>query len=448
MFKLLRFYSAVSFGIIFVTAALLTLFYRQVTIHWVDHLAETNSLAMAQTVLNSVKPELMAYMDATASERAKDGGNLKEIPVTLESRIQGLTQGTAVGAIKIYNQRGQALLSTRQERIDSMACVQSALEGRAFNVMIYRDTFNRFEGTTEEDNLMHTCIPIRDAQNASVLGVLEIHMDMNHLVEENNKVLFTTMIGAEVILALLYAVLIVAVRHAENIIESQQKTIEERTASLEVLSERLLQNEEQKKQKIAIELHEGLAQTLSAIKFNVESSNARIKACAPNEQPLESIVPVLQEAIQEVRTIATELRPSTLDELGLLPTINWYCREFGQKHQEINVEREISLQEGAIPVPLKIVIYRIIESTFKNIAHYSGTDQIRLALQRAGDKIHLRISHTPDVESSADAPSHDAGADHQFRFVEMMERTTLSGGTFRASRNDSGWIMLHASWAC
>jgi signal transduction histidine kinase len=160
-------------------------------------------------------------------------------------------------------------------------------------------------------------------------------------------------------------------------------------------------------------------------------------------------VPVLQGAIQEVRSIATELRPSSLDELGLLPTINWYCREFERLHEEIAIEREIALQESTIPVPLKIVIYRIIESTLKNIAHYSGTNQIRLALQRAGDKIHLRISHTPDERpSGATQASHDPGFDPQFRFVEMMERATLSGGTFRATRNEDGWVMLHASWAC
>ena len=80
------------------------------------------------------------------------------------------------------------------------------------------------------------------------------------------------------------------------------------------------QIEEQKKQKIAIDLHEGLAQTLSAIKVNVESSS-RGNLRDANAQPLEHIVPVLQNAIQEVRSIATELRPSSLDDLGLLPTI-------------------------------------------------------------------------------------------------------------------------------
>jgi signal transduction histidine kinase len=211
----------------------------------------------------------------------------------------------------------------------------------------------------------------------------------------------------------------------------------------------LLKNEEQKKQKIAIDLHEGLVQTLSAIKVNVESSSERIKAYDANTKPLENIVPVLQSAIQEVRSIATELRPSSLDDLGLLPTVNWFCREFEQQHKEIVVDRKISLQEGMIPAPLKIVIYRIIESTFKNIAQGSYTDQIMLAMQWADNKIHLRISDTPVQQTLVDAfAQFKPDTDPQFRFAEMKERASLSGGTFTATQDSTGWNTLHVSWAC
>jgi signal transduction histidine kinase len=313
--------------------------------------------------------------------------------------------------------------------------------------MTYRDTFNRFEGTTADDNLMHTYIPIRNGQTDPVVGVLEIHTDMNHVIEENNKVLLITLVGAEFILALLYAMLLIVVRHARNIIESQQKTIRERTASLEVLSKRLLKIEEQKRQKIAIDLHEGLAQTLSAIKVNVESSSLQIKANDADTQPLKSIVPVIQSAIREVRSIATELRPSSLDDLGLLPTIDWFCREFEQEYEDIILEREISVHEATIPAPLKIEIYRIIESTFLSIVHYANTDEIRLAILRAGDNLHLRICHSLLEHPSGKSGRLDRGSDPHL-FAEMKERAALSGGTFRATQDSAGWVTLHASWAC
>ncbi len=454
MFRLMRFYSVASFIVIFLTAAVLTLFYRQVTMRWIDDLAQHSNYALAQTVLNSIKPELIAYLGTKSDGDANDRGiTWQELPTGLITSVLRLTRDTSVGSIKVYNRDGQIFFSTQAHQAATSAGdhpgFQAALSGRAFSFMTYRDTFNRFEGVTADDNLMHTYIPIRDGPADPVVGVLEIHTDMNPVIEQNNKALLVTLIGAEFILALLYAVLLIVVRHARDIIEVQQKTIQERTASLEALSKRLLKIEEQKKQKIAIDLHEGLAQTLSAIKVNVESSSLQIKANDADAQPLESIVPVIQSAIREVRSIATELRPSSLDDLGLLPTINWFCREFEQEYEDIILERNISVPEATIPVPLKIVIYRIIESTLRNIAHHANTDEIRLAILRVGDNIHLRICHSLLEQPSGKSRGQlDPGSDPHLRFAEMKERATLSGGTFKATQDSAGWITLNASWAC
>ena len=71
------------------------------------------------------------------------------------------------------------------------------------------------------------------------------------------------MAGAILILSALYAVLILIVRRANNTIELQQRTIRERTETLELLSAQMLKTEESHKKKIAFELHEGVAQTLA-----------------------------------------------------------------------------------------------------------------------------------------------------------------------------------------
>jgi signal transduction histidine kinase len=206
----------------------------------------------------------------------------------------------------------------------------------------------------------------------------------------------------------------------------------------------LLEGDELQKKKIAADLHEGLAQTLSAIKVNVENSRLKNSFDA-SAQSLGAIVPVLQHAIHEVRTIATELRPSSLDDLGLLPTLRWFCREFERRHPAISIQREISLAETNIPPLLKIDIYRIIESVFKNIAKYSHTDRISLALHLADTHIHLLIGDTPTV-LPAIAPA-EPGIEAQFRFAEMKERTALSGGAFSTMLEDTGWVTLRASWA-
>lgn len=448
MFKLLRFYSVTSFIIIFVAAALLTLFYREMTIRWIDHLAKTNNFAVAETALSSVGPELTAYL-GTVADTGKSKIALRGLPDEVATDLYRMAQNTTVGSIRIYTRDGAVVFSTQAEPVTANHSddpgFRSALNGNVFSSMVFRDMFTRFMAKSAEDNQMQTYTPIQREPGAPVLGVFETRTDMSHLVEESDRVLLFFLVGAEFILALLYAMLLFVVRHAKNIIDVQHKTIRERTASLETLSRHLLKGEELNKKKIATDLHEGLAQTLSAIKMNMESEKLT-RASGADTQPLESIVPVLQSAIHEVRTIATELRPSSLDDLGLLPTINWFCREFEQRHPKIRIQRNISAPEGKIPPHLKIEIYRIVESAFKNIAKYSHTDQISFVLHLADDMLQLIIGDTPTEQHSA--PAVAPSADPHFRFAEMKERTSLSGGIFTINPEKLGGVTLRASWAC
>jgi len=441
MFKLLRFYAIASFISIFITAALLTLFYRQVTIQWISQLAERGNLDLAQTALNAVKPELVDYLGSAAPESATP-----QLPPALVTRIKNLTRETSVVRLKIYDHNGLVVFSTRAEQIgtnqSSNTGFRSALNGKAATNLIYRDAFNFFDQASEAENLLQTYIPVRGMPGQPVLGVFEIYTDVNALVRDNARMLLIFLVGAEIMLALLYVVLILVVRRARNTIEAQQKIIQERTNELEKLSRRLMKSEEVQKKKIATDLHEGLAQTLSAIKANVESSRLRINADDENTKSLESIVPAIQSAIQEVRSIATELRPSSLDDLGLIPTLNWFCREFIRLHSQMQIEREIELREEEIPASLKIVIFRIIEMAFENIAQHSQTDRIVLVLRLDEEALTLEISNTPTKPSL----HPDLVPDLQLRFAEMRERTTLSYGVFSVTRNQAGGVTLHAAW--
>lgn len=224
----------------------------------------------------------------------------------------------------------------------------------------------------------------------------------------------------------------------------------ERTAALEMLSAKMLSGDELDKKKLAFGLHEGLAQTLASIKMRIEHWLAQVAPSKTHDRhstddSLASIIPLLQSAIEDIKTIATGLRPSSLDELGLLPTIEWFCREFDRLHPEIRVVEEISVQENGIPASLKIVIYRIIESAFEDIARYENTDQIRLALRLRDGAISLAIDDTSQDSRYDATAEHDTAL--QVRFSEARERTTLSGGKFTIGRGKAGGISLHASWS-
>ncbi len=108
---------------------------------------------------------------------------------------------------------------------------------------------------------------------------------------------------------------------------------------LRFLSSRLLEAQEEERKRIARELHDSIGQSLAAVKFNVESllQGEAVKNSEELAKPLEFLVPIIQGAIEEARRIYTGLRPTILDDLGILATISWFCREFRKTFPHIRV---------------------------------------------------------------------------------------------------------------
>jgi signal transduction histidine kinase len=450
MFKLLRFYSVASFLVVLATALLIAMFYRQVAIQGIMQLAERSNLTLARTALNLVKPELIDYLNAASQPGLVNVGH-RAPPPELAAAISSLMRDSAVVRIKIYNRHGVVAFSTKTSQIGSDQRNNpgfiSAINGRVADTLIYHDTFNAWDEATEEDNLMQTYIPIRASSVEPVVGVFEIYTDVSDLVHQIERTEFIIMAGSLLILTALYVALLLVVRRAHHVIKSQNQTIRERTETLEILSARMLKSEESNKQKIAIELHEGLAQTLSAVKLNLENNRQKIDGDDTVGQSMATIIPVLQSAIEDVRMIATELRPSSIDDLGLLTTVNSLCRNFQQQHPGIRVSQDVSLQEKDIPAPLKVILYRIIVLALDDIALHTDSDRIQIALRRDSDALTLLIDDTPSASPDLAATTL-IGIDPnpESRFAKMLELTTLSGGDFTAARPAAGRIMLRAAW--
>ncbi|MEE8400171.1 MAG: PAS domain S-box protein, partial [Desulfobacterales bacterium] len=189
-----------------------------------------------------------------------------------------------------------------------------------------------------------------------------------------------------------------ALRNTQNELE---KRVHERTAELskanqelQRLSNKLLDAHEEESKRIGQELHDGLAQSLSAIKVWIENAIVHIGQDRASEdivRSLESAVDLARRAVEDVRRISRNLRPSILDDLGILATISWLCQEFESVYDSIHIEKQIDIDEEDIPEPLKLVIFRIMQETFSNIAKHSRADQSRIFLRKQNGKIELTI---------------------------------------------------------
>jgi hypothetical protein len=447
MFKLLRYYSAASLVAVLATAILLTWFYRQVAIHGIVQLAERSNMNLAQVAMNPIKPALLDFLDSTANLRPGSAG--PALPPELARSISAVMHDDAfIVRIKIYNPHGLVVFSTTPAQLgDDQSRNEgfvAAIRGGVGSELVYRDTFNSFDGVTEEDNLMQTYLPIRAGPAEPIRGVFELYGDVNNLMHQTERTQIIVMTGAIFILLALYAVLVLIVRHANETIEGQQRTIRERTETLVLLANHMLNTEESQKQKIAFELHEGVAQTLAALKLKAERRQHDPKPDDDRIGSPDSIIPMLQEAIQEVRSIATDLRPASLDDLGLLPTIDWLCREFEQRQPKIRIERRILLGEGDIPAALKGILYRIITSALDQLARQPDTRNIDLVLKMDDDVLTLLINSLPT--ETPDHPPTDMNPNLRAGFGRMEELTTLSGGEFAVSHDREGGTMLRAKW--
>jgi signal transduction histidine kinase len=447
MFNLMRHYAITSLAGILVAALLLTAFYRHVEIHETTEFARKTNIALTEAVLDSVRQDLGEYLESVADLGPREDWKAP-FPQRLVPAIAESMRKASITKVRIYNNRGMVVYSTDRHELGGIDAdnpgFASARKGQPASDLTYRDVFSAFAKHTDEDNLVRTFVPVRLSAAEPVAGALATYVDLSPAVAQTEQEVYTVIGGIVLILMLLYSSQLLVVMRAQKVIKAQQDTIRERTATLETLSLQRLAGEEAEKLNLAHNLHEGLAQTLSAIKIGIENSLERIPAGLARDESLKTALSSLQGAIDEVQEMAADLRPSSLDELGLLPTIRWYCREFENLHPDVRIEQQISVQEQDIPEPLKIVIYRIIEAVLKDIGRNSHQDRIRLRLVPNAQAILLAIDDIPQ-ESASIGTAPDGNP--RLRFAAAQERATLSGGAFSAAFTSEGGVTLNASWA-
>jgi signal transduction histidine kinase len=214
-----------------------------------------------------------------------------------------------------------------------------------------------------------------------------------------------------------------------------EETLRDSQHQLRHLSAELLHVQEEERKLIASELHGNLGQLLVAVKLGVENTLAHLKKGRISSQKLEPLVPVLQHAIEEVRLLYTKLRPVILDDLGIVATLSWYCREFSKLHPEVDIVASFEVDEEEIPDELKVIIYRLVQDALEITINGGARKKVNLALLRTSKFLSLLIS----TEALDGNPNHLSGAQcsqRSLNLAAMRERTILSGGEFSDEASD------------
>lgn len=213
---------------------------------------------------------------------------------------------------------------------------------------------------------------------------------------------------------------------------------------LHTLSAQLMAAQESERKRIANELHDGLGQRLSAIKFAVENVwRVTDKEMFPDQsRTLATVIETIRDSIEEVRRVSMDLRPSILDDLGLIATIGWFTREFSALFPNIGVHRNISAAETDIPEDVKVVVFRIVQEAFHNIAKHAQADQVVLELSSYNNNLHLMISDNGCGISTIDHSPCAKG----LGLKSMRERAELTHGDFRIDSVAGKGTTISVQW--
>jgi PAS domain S-box-containing protein len=218
-------------------------------------------------------------------------------------------------------------------------------------------------------------------------------------------------------------------------------------SELRLLSAQFMAAQELERQRIARDLHDSIGQALSGVKFGLETCGAQITAGSSGEalKTLHKFAARIQSIVEEVRRISMNLRPSTLDDLGILPTLGWFTREFRTIYVQLELDVRVQVSEDEIAAPVKTAIYRIVQEAFNNVVTHSGARKISLVLQRAGCQVELRIQDDgvgfePSAFSVADQSGRGLG------LASMRERAEVTGARFSVQSERGRGTTVRVSW--
>lgn len=223
----------------------------------------------------------------------------------------------------------------------------------------------------------------------------------------------------------------------------ERRRAEERLANSEAqlreLAARLVSVREEERKHMARELHDELGQSLTALKIDLRTLQRRLPNPADLPARLDAMLGLVDGTIAATQRLATELRPGILDDLGLVPAIQWQVEEFGRR---TGVPATLRIDGAPVPLDDRIATtaFRVLQESLTNIARHARASAVTVTLQL--DAAGLALTVHDDGVGIAPARRDDP---HALGLLGMRERALRWGGQFTIEPRDGGGttVRLH-----
>lgn len=204
---------------------------------------------------------------------------------------------------------------------------------------------------------------------------------------------------------------------AKNMLEKSYEDIRQLASNLQTIRE-------DERTNIAREIHDELGQQLTGLKMDLHWLGRKIDNSDESvTQKMAESIELINATISTVRKIATDLRPSILDDLGLMPALEWQGEEF---HKRSGTKVEFVNEAGDLPIPTKAAtgIFRIYQELLTNVARHANANMVKAVLYKDKDRLYFNVS-----DNGIGFDLNNTSNKKTLGLLGIRERTLLIGGT-------------------
>ncbi|HXI84525.1 MAG TPA: sensor histidine kinase [Verrucomicrobiae bacterium] len=213
-------------------------------------------------------------------------------------------------------------------------------------------------------------------------------------------------------------------RHYSKLLEQSQVLQEQ----LRHLSRQLLLAQEEERKRISRELHDEIAQTLTSI--NVRLAALKIAATVNTkdlQEKISSTQRMVEKSVDIVHRFARELRPTVLDDLGLIPALHTFVKSFS-KRSRVHVRLTVYAAVEQLDSVKRTVLYRVVQEALTNVARHAHASRVDVSIHKLQRAVGVTIKD--DGKSFQVSRMLDARKNKRLGLLGMRERVEMVGGSF------------------
>lgn len=236
-----------------------------------------------------------------------------------------------------------------------------------------------------------------------------------------------------------------ALRSMNSQLETRTHELNSSRDEMSMLSGQLMKQQEEERQRIAQELHDSVGQSLSAIKYSLE----RVVEMTHGREPdsarhlLATTIGRVQETVESIRSIAMNLRPSMLDDLGAASAVRWFCREMSEIYPDIRFHMDLAVTDDEVPRHLATPIFRTVQESLNNVVRHAMARNVFVSIRSDNATVTLEVR---DDGIGFDPKVVGMTTPNGLGLSGLRERAAKTGGVFTLQSKRRSGTVVRVSW--